>query len=391
MKSIARASARKRQRRVRTTKASKPRRTRGAALPFTLSRGGFASSLRSRARLSLSDFANADDVLTEPKPEFLVQDLLFPGAPFSLFGLPGVGKSLIALLLAVCIAARRPFLNRAVNLAHPRSVVYVAAEGKRFVGPRLRAICEAYGLAQADLKYLHVLRRPIGLTDAAAVQDFIEAVRALLINRPEPALILFDTLTKCLGRAGADENSPRDMALLADGIDTIIEATGAAVGFVDHTGWKGEHERGHSNKRGNVETAMLITRGTNGVVKLESEKANHAEAFTPICLRIEKRADAAVAVVPPAVHMDLTPSGMAQARRSALNENGRKALAALANEPNGLAFTRWKDTSELAQSTLDRCRQWLLRQGFVEAIGPDTKPRYVLTAEGERCLSEAAA
>lgn len=343
----------------------------------------------SRNRLSPSDFVSAGSVITEPKPNFLIEGLLFPRSPFSMFGLPGTGKSLIALYMAVCVAARRPFVERRVNLPQPASVVYVAAEGKAFIGARLRAIRDAHNISADDLTHLHILRRPVGLTDLVEVEQFVDTLNVLLRNRPPAALVIFDTLTKCLGRSGANENDPRDMALLADRIDAIAEATGAAVGFIDHTGWNGQHERGHSNKRGNVETAMLVTRDSKGFIKLESEKANHHEGFLPIRLCIDKRADAAVVMMPAPVRVSMSLGGIEASRRKDLGDNDKKALIALSGETFGLAFTRWQQTSGVSSATLARAKQRLQREGFIELEGPPTKPRYKLTAEGRLCVVES--
>lgn len=354
-----------------------PRRRRKQLRPNRPTPTPPTARVRLRAvRSSVFDFTAATAVLIEAKPSFLIDNMLFPASPFSLFGLPGVGKSLLALLLAACIVARKPFLGRAINLQHPVSVVYVAAEGKRFIGSRLRAICAEHGIARDDLAHLHILRRPVAVTDLHEVEEFINALVRLVLDGPPLALIFFDTLTKCLGRSGANENDPRDMAMLADRIDHIIERTGAAVGVVDHTGWKTRHERGHSNKRANVETAMLLTR-TGANVRLESEKANHSEAFGAINLQIKASHDAAVITLP-----ELGSFAPSRTAAPALMESDIKALRALTSDEEGVAFTRWVNLSGLARATLDRARVRLLNAGFVEKVGPDTKPRYSLTTAG---------
>jgi hypothetical protein len=107
----------KRQSRKRTARRPKPvRPQQQPASPPSPQHARFVSRLPSRSALRTTDFVGAVDVLDEPKPTFLVDGLLFPGSPFSMFGQPGSGKSLIALYLAVSVAARRPFVDRAVNL-----------------------------------------------------------------------------------------------------------------------------------------------------------------------------------------------------------------------------------------------------------------------------------
>lgn len=352
-------------------------------------RSRWRSRLPSRAGLKPSDFVSAADLFKEPKPEFLVEGLLFRGQPFSFFGQPGIGKSLAVLYLGACVASGKPFANRAVNLAEPGSVIYVVAEGQSFIGARLRAIREAHDITEDALKHLHILRRPVALTDVAEVDDFIETLTVVLHNRPPAALIIFDTLSRCLGRAGADENSGRDMALLSDCIDAIAEETGAAVGFVDHTGWNGAHERGSSIKRGNVGTAMLVTRDSKkNLIKIASEKTNHHEA-TPILLTIEKRADAAVVVpLAPRRADNFSAEGRADELRS-LGDNDLKALRALTGNEVGLSFTRWQQISGVASTSLSRVLKRLREFELITQEGPSSRPRYKLTTEGRHYAVES--
>ena len=334
-----------------------------------------------RSRVQSMAFASAADVVSEPKPEYLVQDLIFPAVPFSLFGLPGVGKSLVALLLAVCVATRRRFAGRNVNLEEPGSVIYVCAEGGDFLGSRLRAICEAHSIEQAELQHLHFFRRPVALTNPFEVEAFVDAVRQRLTNRPRCRLMFFDTVTRCLGRADANENDPVDTARLADRVDFIIEEIGAAVGLVDHTGWRSKHERGHSNKRSNVETAILVQAlHDKSRIKLTCEKTNHDAGFKALHLQIERRADAAV-VVPLKADLRPNPPTDEEALAIPLQRNDAAALVALAKEDD-LSFTRWKNLADLRPASLDRARLRLLKHRLVEAHGPEHRQRYRLTELG---------
>src|SRR5262249_46295895 len=82
--------------------------------------GTGATPLMALRLLTLADLDNL------PDPEWLVDGLVGQNALVVLFGPPGVGKSFLALDLALSIATGRPWLGRKTTQG---GVVYVYAEG----------------------------------------------------------------------------------------------------------------------------------------------------------------------------------------------------------------------------------------------------------------------
>ena len=272
-------------------------------------------------------FVSAAHVRDEPKPDFLIDGFLLGGAMFSMFGQADAGKSLVALELLVCVVTRKPFADRAVNLTEDRSSVYIVAEGGDYLGSRVRAIQEAHGITNAEIQHLYILKGPVALTKRAEVLTFIQDLCDFLRDKTLAALIVFDTLTRCIGRGEGDEDSAKDTAMLADHIDRIKAATGAAVGVINHVGKREvNNARGHSNKRANVDLEVLVSRDKKrNLIKLTSAKGNHADAFKDICLMVEKHADA-VTVKPFREVVMHSSEGKAKQKRSHLGDNDLKAL-----------------------------------------------------------------
>jgi hypothetical protein len=71
-----------------------------------------------------------------PPPEWLIEPLLTVDSQAILFGAPGEGKSFVALSFALAVATGRDWLGHKLKQG---PVVYIAAEGGRGIGQRVRA------------------------------------------------------------------------------------------------------------------------------------------------------------------------------------------------------------------------------------------------------------
>jgi len=121
----------------------------------------------------------------------------------------------------------------------------------------------------------------LDLCDPEAVQGFIVEAGETLGDTP-PALIVFDTLAKCL--IGRDENSAQDVGLALDGLRRIREELRTATLCVHHTGKAGESERGSSAIRADAD--LMLKCSQNGdIVTLKFDKAKDTAAFEDIIMR----------------------------------------------------------------------------------------------------------
>src|SRR5262249_14489394 len=125
----------------------------GGGLPYLFAVPG-ATPLMQLRLLTLADL---DDL---PDPEWLVDGLVGESALAVLFGTPGVGKSFLALDLAMSVATGRPWLGQETK---PGGVVYVYAEGTTGLKHRTQAWRLKRGNGSAPIAFLP---QALDLTDA---------------------------------------------------------------------------------------------------------------------------------------------------------------------------------------------------------------------------------
>lgn len=163
------------------------------------------------------------------------------------FGDSGVGKSFFVTDLALHVALGLPWRGLRTK---PGRVVYVVAEGKAGFATRLQAWADASGHDLARARFDVIPETPNMLTaDWQAL--------AKLIGQAD--LIVNDTLAATT--PGANENASEDMGLYLGNALKLIEATGATLISVHHSGKDASRgARGHSSLRAAVDTEVELTR-----------------------------------------------------------------------------------------------------------------------------------
>jgi hypothetical protein len=196
-----------------------------------------------------------------PPPEPLIKGLLDLDSLAWMIGLPGSFKSFIALDLAAHVGTGLPWRGMQVTQG---PVVYIAAEGTRGMGKRIRAWEKKYG-HMGDVRFLPL---PIKIRDAVAWQTLIEACRII-----RPVLVVIDTQARVA--AGIEENSNTEMSAAIESFDAIKVATGACVLVVHHTTKSGDSTRGAGAQDGAQDTRIKLERKSprsSMVVKFTEEK-----------------------------------------------------------------------------------------------------------------------
>lgn len=213
---------------------------------------------KSKALVDRADFLRRalvplDQIEPELHREYLVKGWLDPGAFSVMYGESNVGKTFLALDLAVHIAAGEPWHGKRVS--EPRPVVYVASEGGRGVVNRLDAIWREKGhLARAAARNFFLLPVTVDLHGRADVPALVEMVQGM---EEKPAFIVIDTLARSMG--SGDENTPGDMGRYIDSVGTLSRATGAHVMVIHHSGKdKTKGARGHNSLKGSVDTEIAL-------------------------------------------------------------------------------------------------------------------------------------
>lgn len=206
-----------------------------------------------RPRFVVEPFA--DIRLARARPA-LVAGLLDVGALSVVFGESNVGKSFLAVDLALHVALGREWHGRAVDAG---AVLYLALEGAEGIRARVAAFRQHYGINGPA---------PFGLiggtadlcTTKADAKALVAAADAFSDAQGVPLrLLVVDTLARSFGNG--DENSAQAMGAFVHACDYIRSTTGAHVMAVHHSGKdSAKGARGHSSLRAAVDTEIEIAR-----------------------------------------------------------------------------------------------------------------------------------
>jgi len=228
---------------------------------------------RPEARIRLLDDVT---LLDEPDPEPLVDGRLMRDSFAALVGQPGAGKTFIALDLALSVASGLPWLG--ADVRHGGPVIYVAGEGAAGLKARIRAWKADRGIGSTDRLGVIFYPEAVSILDERAVAAFRAAIEV-----HEPALLIFDTLARCL--VGGEENSARDVGLLVHHSDALRRELHAAVLWLHHTNKANTSERGSGALRGACDTLLSLS-SVDDVLTLTAEKQKDAAPFSPLALRL---------------------------------------------------------------------------------------------------------
>lgn len=243
--------------------------------------------LRRKPQFPLIDI---DEILKEPTPEWLIEDILIEGQLGILYGIPGVGKSFLALDWFLTIThAKRLWLDRfQVKRGH---AIYIAGEGYKGQKLRLEAWRNTYG----EQKYR-------GLLNPAAVNmlSYDDVVRfctqiKLMLNEEPVRLVVVDTMARCMYTG--NENAPQDVGMFVENCAEIIRQLNTTVLVIHHPDKHKGYERGHTALRGGADMMALLVEMPEGLV-LHCVKQKDAIQFPNIHLRFQPTVPSAI-IMPP--------------------------------------------------------------------------------------------
>lgn len=226
-----------------------------------------------------------EDIIAMPPPVWLVQGVITTDGVGGIYGPPGSLKSFLALGMALSVAYGMPWLGRPTVQT---GVLYVAAEGVRGMGKRIRAWQRKNKLENVDAPF-RLLAATVNLTDTAQTAKLIRtAIAAAALEGCHIGLVIIDTVARAM--AGADENSAQDMGRFIAGCDAIKQEVQAAVLGIHHSGKdKDRGARGSSAFLGAMDMLGRVERSETGtIVTLTIEKQKDDEEGEPITLGVEK-------------------------------------------------------------------------------------------------------
>ena len=213
-------------------------------------------------------------------PTWLVEGMIPNGSRVGIYGPPGVGKTFLALNLALAVGSRDgTWLGHKV---HHGSVVYLVAEGAPGLKLRVRAWKQRWKLpGRTEVRYLP---EALNLLERYKVEAFVRTVQHDLHDAV--VLVVIDTLSRCM--EGGDENSPRDMGLAIGAVEDILRHLDCSVLLLHHPGkTKGALERGHGALRGALDTLINLDPTGDGTARLICKKQKDAEPFEDVHVRLE--------------------------------------------------------------------------------------------------------
>lgn len=311
-------------------------------------------------------FLSDTDLGARPDPEMRVDDTLTVGGLATIIAPYNNGKTFLALDLALSVAAGRKWHEREVKQGR---AVYLSPEGVSGLKKRVQAWKKHHEISGS--LPIHFLIIPVSLLSA---DDPPALVAAFAEQLPEPpALIVVDTLARAM--LGGNENSTEDMGKAIAAADAWREQTGATVLLVHHTGWEGEHSRGHSSLPGAVDTEIRLKKDGDEIT-VECGKQKDAAPFPTLRFRLTPVEQSAVLV-----HVAGGGDGTALPVKA---WTALRALKDISTAARPVTNTRWKDTAGMAKTTFYRAQGKLLSEGLVHEAGD----KWYVTVAGYARLDE---
>jgi hypothetical protein len=225
-------------------------------------------------------------------PSFVVDRIIPRGVVTLLGGHGGIGKSMLALIIAVCVAAGRPWAGFGVTRGR---VVFVSLEDSAdIVRWRLSVIVRALNIDLALLRGNLMIVDGTGGEGALVTERSEAGVRRLAptVNFPRflaltegVALVVLDN---CSDAYDADENQRRQVRAFVRMLTQIARANDGAVLALAHIdkaaakfGAQGNSYSGSSAWNNSVRSREALVE-SDGAIELRHEKSNFSKKADPI-------------------------------------------------------------------------------------------------------------
>lgn len=226
------------------------------------------------------------EFLRAPRPEPLIDNMLYRDSLARIYGPAGGGKSFLAIDLAMSKAIGQFW--HGVKLT-PEPVVYVMAEGQRVNGDRAEAWLSYHKKSEEDLgDRFYAVPEAVILTETGAA-DFVKKVQEI-----RPAMVILDTKNAMMD---GNEDKSEDNARMRRVLDQIRGSSDCCVVLIDHTGYEGTRPRGSSAGTAMMDSEIRVTKDdseTPSLITAEVTRDKAGEAGTTWAWRLMPESPAAV-------------------------------------------------------------------------------------------------
>jgi len=213
-----------------------------------------------------------------PPPKWLIAGLLQSGGLSVLYGLPGSGKTFLAVDIACAVATGRQWNERSTVGG---AVLYVATEDPSGVAVRLRAYCEEYSLLEEEVD-LRAWRNGLNLLEDKSVESLIDEVKSI----EHLKLVVVDTFAQSMP---GDENSSQNMGQAIRSLQRIRSAADCSLLVIHHAGKDTSRGmRGWSGLEGATDTVICLS-DRSGIIEAKVERHRNWSAGEKIQFRLRVR------------------------------------------------------------------------------------------------------
>ncbi|MTJ93762.1 MAG: AAA family ATPase [Desulfovibrio sp.] len=214
---------------------------------------------------------------SENEPELIMEGLLRIGDQMTIFAWRGVGKSMFALLLALCFANGHKALDGRVCPSRKYSVLLIDGEmPPSSLKKRARSITTGLGLPEEAAEEIMVRSSVVEKRDLLLDTD--TGWRDLLPDIAKADIIIIDSLFKIFPSNMSNEIS--NVAALNNFYDWCRKNGKAAI-VIDHQGKKGDTASGTMGKEMTVD-AVLLLKKKNDKIEATATKNRNFES-SPNC------------------------------------------------------------------------------------------------------------
>jgi RecA-family ATPase len=233
---------------------------------------------------SIFNLLDLDELEALPPPTWLIDGLISDHGLSIVYGDPGAGKSFVVLDMALRLSFGMDWHGTPTKRC---GVLYIAGEGARGLGKRVKGWRREHGLEGADAPFL-LLPVAVQLLDAKEREKLTRTIAAAIARAGfEIGLVIVDTVSRSI--AGQDENGQEAMSLFVGACGEIQVSTGGAVIGVHHAGKDSSRGmRGSTVLLGGCDASLKVSKSEDQRVTIEVEKQKDDEEAENMYMMMKK-------------------------------------------------------------------------------------------------------